>query len=224
MNSYPLFIPIFRAPYFFVNLRICKRKTAYNLYGTTLSPEGPLCVNLIDLSAEVKKGATGNCWNYRGTSYRWPLGKLLSKAYVVFTVLSTGGSVGTWASSFISGGQSAGFLPISCHPCPIWCLFSFLDQSLIFSIKIDNNDKIGKRLHFMFKTTATLVKLSYTEYKTGLLKWRPVGQIRPAYHTCLALCQLQYIDIHRTMMIIDHLAPRHRSENYLRPFVTREEK
>ena len=28
--------------------------------------------------------------------------------------------------------------------------------------------------------------------RTGLLKWRPVGQIRPADHTCLALCQLQY--------------------------------
>ena len=37
----------------------------------------------------------------------------------------------------------------------------------------------------------------------GLLKWRPVCQIRPADHTCLALLSSPiYIVIHRTMVII----------------------
>ena len=41
------------------------------------------------------------------------------------------------------------------------------------------------------KSYRDLHKASCHHPSSGLLKWRPVGQIRPADHSCLALCQLQ---------------------------------
>ena len=73
-------------------------------------------------------------------------------------------------------------------------LFLFGLMLLLFRIVVDFLVYLSISTCFPHLQTGWIKNLSSKWMNTsrlGLLKWQPVGQIQPADHTCLALCQLQ---------------------------------